>query len=185
MDRLTEKSKFMSYLLRHKPEDGNIELDVQGYTDVLSLLKALDITPSELDEIVDTDSKGRYSYNEDHTRIRANQGHSVDYVHIDFKEYEGNEPVYHGTSSKYSESILRDGLIPKSRQYVHLSKDVETASNVGLRHTNKGECLVIYKINVELMKADGYKFYESDNGVVLTEKVPFKYMNTSYAKLIK
>jgi putative RNA 2'-phosphotransferase len=177
MDRLTEKSKYMSYLLRHKPEDGNIELDVQGYTDVLSLLKALDITSSELDEIVDTDSKGRYSYNEDHTRIRANQGHSVDYVHIDFKEYESNEVVYHGTSSKYRESILREGLIPKSRQYVHLSKDLETATNVGKRHVGDYDAVIVYVINVPLMKADGYKFYESDNGVVLTKSVPPKYIN--------
>jgi len=177
MDRLTEKSRYMSYLLRHKPEDGNITLDVQGYTDVLSLLKALDITPKELDEIVDTDSKGRYSYNEDHTRIRANQGHSVDYVHIDFKEYEGNDILYHGTSSKYRKSILRNGLIPKSRLYVHLSKDVDTATDVGNRHVGDGDYLIIYTINVPLMRKDGYKFYESDNGVILVEKVSPKYLN--------
>ena len=177
MDRLTEKSKYMSYLLRHKPEDGNIELDVQGYTDVLSLLKALNITPSELDEIVNTDSKGRYSYNEDHTRIRANQGHSVDYVHIDFKEYEGIEPVYHGTSSRFWESITWNGLKSQSRQYVHLSKDIETAKDVGLRHVGANDTLIVYRVNIRRMRNDGYKIYESDNGVILVNEVPIKYMD--------
>jgi putative RNA 2'-phosphotransferase len=180
MDRLTEKSKYMSYLLRHKPEDGNIELDVQGYTDVLSLLKALGVTPSELDEIVDTDSKGRYSYNEDHTRIRANQGHSVDYVHIDFREYTEGHFAYHGTSSKFWDSISWSGLKPQSRQYVHLSKDIETAKNVGLRHVGVKDILIVYRINISAMRNDGYKIYESDNGVILVNEVPIKYMDRVY-----
>lgn len=180
MDKLTEKSKFMSYLLRHKPENGNIELDVQGYTDVLSLLRVLDITPSELDEIVNTDSKGRYSYNEDHTRIRANQGHSVDYVHIDFKEYTEGHFAYHGTSSKFWDSISWSGLKPQSRQYVHLSKDIETAKNVGLRHVGANDTLIVYRVNIRAMRSDGYKIYESDNGVILVNEVPIKYMDRVY-----
>ena len=84
---LTEKSKYMAMLLRHRPEKGNITIDTQGYTDVNSLLKALAIDKETLDKIVTADNKQRYSYNEDGTKIRANQGHSLPYVKIDFKEY--------------------------------------------------------------------------------------------------
>ena len=176
MKDLNEKSKFMSLLLRHKPEVGNIKLDSLGYTDVNKLLTVLDISKEELDEIVRTDNKKRYSYNEDETKIRANQGHSVKNVHIDFKEYIGDKKLYHGSAMKYFDSIMKNGLCPQTRQYVHLSQDIATAINVGMRHAKTKDNLVIFEIDTKTMKKDGYKFYISDNNVVLTECIPEKYL---------
>ena len=173
---LTETSKYMSMLLRHAPEKGNITVDTQGYTDVNSLLKALNIDKPTLDKIVASDNKKRYSYNKDGTRIRANQGHSLSYVQIDFKEYTPNGHIYHGTAKKFYDGIMKQGLISQSRNYVHLSKDLDTAINVGMRHAKSKINLVVFEIDYKSMIQDGYKFYISENGVVLTEKVPKKYL---------
>lgn len=173
---LTETSKYMAMLLRHAPEKGNITIDTQGYTDVNSLLKALNIDKSTLDKIVAEDNKQRYSYNEDGTKIRANQGHSLSYVKIDFKEYTPTGPIYHGTSKQFVNSIMKKGLISQNRNYVHLSRDIETATNVGMRHAKSKVNLVIFEIDYQKMIKDGYKFYISDNGVILTEKVPRQYL---------
>ena len=173
---LTETSNYMALLLRHQPEKGNIIIDTQGYTDVNSLLKALNIDKLTLDKIIREDKKQRYSYNSNSTKIRANQGHSLDYVKIDFKEYIPNGPIYHGTAKKFLDSILKTGLISQSRNYVHLSQDLNTAENVGIRHAKSRVNLVIFEIDYQKMIKDGYKFYISDNNVVLTEKVPKQYL---------
>ena len=124
-----------------------------------------------LEQIVRTDSKQRYSFNDDKSLIRANQGHSVN-VDVELKEKEPSEYLYHGTGEKYVKSINQDGLIPKSRLYVHLSKDIKTAENVGKRHGKE----VVYRINSGQMYRDGYKFYLSENGIWLTKEVPIKYL---------
>jgi len=169
---LIEKSRFLSLVLRHKPEKIGITLDEHGWADVNKILKGLNITKELLDEIVKTDNKQRYSYNEDQTLIRANQGHSIP-VDVELKEVEPPEFLYHGTGTKYVESINKEGLISKSRLYVHLSKDVMTANDVGQRHG----VAFIYKVNSGEMYKDGYKFYCSVNGVWLTKEVPPKYLN--------
>ena len=173
---LQEKSKYMSMLLRHKPERENLTLDSEGYTDVNDLLKALKIDKNTLDKIVAEDSKKRYSYNSTGTKIRANQGHSVPYVNITFKEFTPTKPIYHGTAKKFYESIMKKGLLAQTRNYVHLSQDLETAENVGMRHAKSKVNLVIFEIDYQKMIKDGYKFYISENNVVLTEKVPKKYL---------
>lgn len=124
-----------------------------------------------LDEIVRTDEKQRYSYNEDHTLIRANQGHSIP-ADVELEEVEPPEFLYHGTGEKFTASIDKQGLIPKSRLYVHLSPDEETAVKVGRRHGKP----VIYLVRAENMKRDGYAFYRSVNGAWLTKEVPVKYL---------
>ena len=124
-----------------------------------------------LDEIVRTDEKQRYSYNEDHTLIRANQGHSIP-VDVELEKVEPPEFLYHGTGEKFTASIDKQGLIPKSRLYVHLSPDEETAVKVGRRHGKP----VIYLVRAGNMKRDGYAFYRSVNGVWLTKEVPVKYL---------
>ena len=103
--------------------------------------------------------------------IRANQGHSIP-VDVELEEKEPPNKLYHGTGEKYVESIDQQGLIPKSRLYVHLSKDTDTAIKVGKRH---GNC-VIYVVKAAEMYRSGYKFYLSQNGVWLTDKVPVKYL---------
>ena len=129
-----------------------------------------------LEEIVRTDDKQRYSFNEDKTMIRANQGHSIP-VDVELESVEPPEFLYHGTSQKYIDSIEKQGLISKSRLYVHLSKDEETAINVGKRHGNP----VVLIINSRQMFEDGFSFYKSVNGVWLTKEVPIKYLRkTTY-----
>ena len=124
-----------------------------------------------IEEVVKTDNKQRYSFNEDKTLIRANQGHSIQ-VDVGLEEKEPPEYLYHGTGRKYVDSINKSGLIPKSRLYVHLSKDIDIAIDVGKRH---GE-VVLYLIKSREMHQNQYKFYLSENGVWLTKEIPVEYM---------
>ena len=163
-DSLTGTSRFISLILRHKPEVIGITLDEHGWADVDDMIAGIN-----LDEIVRTDEKQRYSYNEDHTLIRANQGHSIP-VDVELEKVEPPEFLYHGTGEKFTASIDKQGLIPKSRLYVHLSPDEETAVKVGRRHGKP----VIYLVRAGNMKRDGYAFYRSVNGVWLTKEVPVK-----------
>ena len=172
-------SKYLSYLLRHNPSDIGLYMDSQGWVSVYELLNRLDkhnkykVSLDELKEIVETDNKQRYSFKDDFKFIRANQGHSLESVDINFKSFKPSGLLYHGTSEKSLDSILSSGgLKPMSRLYVHLSKDVETAERVGSRH-GKG---VVLAIDAKAMWDDGYDFFESDNGVVLIKEVPMKYI---------
>lgn len=166
----------MSLILRHKPEVIEITLDEHGWASVNDLICGIEknnpgFNMDILEQIVRTDSKQRYSFNDDKSLIRANQGHSVN-VDVELKEKEPPEYLYHGTGEKYVKSINQDGLILKSRLYVHLSKDIKTAENVGKRHGKE----VVYRINSGQMYRDGYKFYLSENGIWLTKEVPIKYL---------
>lgn len=183
MKSLTETSKFVSLILRHKPETIGISLDSHGWADVDELIKGMNkhgtkITMDILEEIVRTDSKQRYSFNDDKTKIRANQGHSIK-VDVELEEKEPPAILYHGTATRFLGSITKQGLLPMSRLYVHLSKNMETANKVGTRHGSP----VILEVDAEKMYKDGYKFYLSDNGVWLTKEVPSKYLiDTIYGK---
>lgn len=173
---LRNLSRYMSLILRHKPEVIGITLDEHGWASVNDLICGIEknnpgFNMNILEQIVRTDSKQRYSFNDDKSLIRANQGHSVN-VDVELKEKEPPEYLYHGTGEKYVKSINQDGLIPKSRLYVHLSKDIKTAENVGKRHGKE----VVYRINSGQMYRDGYKFYLSENGIWLTKEVPIKYL---------
>ena len=176
MNKLTLIGKYISLILRHKPEVIGIKLDEHGWADVNELISGIKKDHKEFDienlkEIVRTDNKQRYSFNDDGTKIRANQGHSIN-VDVELEEKEPPEILYHGTCRKYMESIEKQGLIPKSRLYVHLSSDKLTANNVGARH---GEP-VIYEVDAKRMFKDGYKFYMSANGIWLVRKVPVAYL---------
>lgn len=167
----------MSKLLRHKPELEGIIVDTQGYTDVNILLDVLGLTKEELDFIVETDNKARYSYNLNGDKIRANQGHSLPYVKIDYKEFIPVGPLYHGTALKSLDSIMNKGLEPRGRNLVHLSIDIDTAYNVGMRHAKYEDNLVILEVDALGMCADGGHFYVSENGVILADIVEAKYLN--------
>lgn len=176
MSNDTNTSRFISLILRHKPETIGIELDEHGYANVTELINGINnqgnnISITDLERIVAEDDKKRYSFNDEHTKIRANQGHSVQ-VDVELKECTPPDILYHGTGRKYIESIKESGLIAKSRLYVHLSSDIETALNVGSRH---GEPIAM-RINTKSMINDGYKFYRSENGVWLVNDVPYKYV---------
>lgn len=169
-------SKFLSLLLRHQPEKLQLEMSGEGWVFIQQLLDQLnasghDLNREELQEIVDTNDKKRFLISEDGFWIRASQGHILD---IDLKLKPQNPPhlLYHGTSVASIKSILKNGLNPQSRNHVHLSSDLETAIKVGLR---KGE-VQIFKILAKKMSFDGYKFYQSDNGVWLVDFVPIEYL---------
>jgi putative RNA 2'-phosphotransferase len=171
-----DTSKYLCLILRHKPEAIGITLDAHGWANVNDLIKGVNKTHKlnmeMLEEIVATDDKQRYSFNDDKTMIRANQGHSVN-VDVELEEAKPPEYLFHGTATKYIKDIRKQGLIPKSRLYVHLSSDTETALKVGERHGNP----VIYCVNALEMYNNGYKFYKSANGVWLTKSVPLEYLD--------
>lgn len=171
-----DTSKFISLILRHKPETIGITLDEHGWADVKELIAGINKTrPLDmrlLEKIVAEDEKQRYSFNEDKTLIRANQGHSVA-VDVELEKKNPPDILYHGTGEKYVASIDEQGLLPKSRLYVHLSADYETAVKVGQRHGKP----VVYQIQAQQMAANGIDFYQSVNGVWLTKRVPIQYMN--------
>lgn len=175
MGNLDRLSVFISLVLRHKPDAAHITLDEHGWADVEELLKGINETGRKinmevLENIVSTDRKQRYSFNQDKTLIRANQGHSVP-VDVELKEQQPPEFLYHGTAVRFLDSIVNEGLKPMSRLYVHLSKDVETALKVGKRHGKP----VVLKICSGEMSKNGYKFFLSENGVWLTKKVDVNY----------
>lgn len=173
---LTKIGRYISLILRHKPDVIGITLDKHGWANVDELIKGVNksrkLTMEMLEEIVATDDKQRYSFNEDKTKIRANQGHSID-VDVELEEVQPPEYLWHGTGRKYVDSIMKDGLISKSRLYVHLSDNYNTAINVGVRH---GEPVVLC-IWAGDMYRDGYKFYRSKNGVWLVKHVPVEYLD--------
>ena len=175
MSSLTDLGKFLALILRHKPEAIGITLDEHGWANVEELIEGINKTDhidmDILEEIVRTDNKGRYSFNEDKTLIRANQEHSIP-VDVELPVTDPPEYLWHGTGEKYISSIDEQVLIPKSRLYVHLSPDIDTAKNVGSRHGKP----VIYKVHSKEMQNDGYIFYRSVNGVWLTKEVPVKYL---------
>ena len=172
---IIKTSRYISLILRHKPETIGISLDEHGWANVKDLIDGVNKTHKLdmeiLEEIVATDDKQRYSFNEDKTKIRANQGHSVN-VDVELEEVEPPEYLWHGTGEKYVKSIRETGLIPKSRLYVHMSDSYGTAILVGARHGKP----MVFCVKSGQMYADGYKFYRSKNGVWLTKFVPTEYL---------
>lgn len=172
----TDTSRYLSLILRHKPEVIGITLDEHGWANVEELIAGISKTqPLDmelLDKIVQTDNKQRYSFNEDKTLIRANQGHSIP-VDVELQRVTPPEILFHGTGEKYTDSIDQIGLIPKSRLYVHLSGDEATAVTVGSRHGKP----IVYKVAAGEMEKAGFEFYRSVNGVWLTKVVPVRYLD--------
>jgi putative RNA 2'-phosphotransferase len=172
-------SKKMSYLLRHNPEDLKIESD--GYVKSSDLIKKLNISFDKLKEIVDTNDKKRFSFNQDFTKIKANQGHSADLnVSVELKKLnESDLPdhLYHGTTMDNLKSIKESGgLKPMNRTHVHLSKDLEIAKKVGLRYAKKYYNLVIFEVDAKRLYFDGNDIFLSENNVYLCNFVDYKYL---------
>ena len=169
-------SVFLSLVLRHQPEAAGITLDEHGWADVEALIQGISGTGRPMDmelleDMVRTDEKGRYSFNEDRTLIRANQGHSIP-VDVELTETTPPQVLYHGTASRFEQAILEQGLKPMSRLYVHLSGDAKTALTVGRRHGNP----VVFEVDSSRMSRDGEHFYISQNGVWLTKRVKPEYL---------
>lgn len=172
MDKILErKSKFLSKLLRHDPQD--LKMDDNGWVDTSAILKKLDITMFDLIDIVKSNDKQRFVFSEDNKKIRANQGHSIK-VNVELKEVIPPDILYHGTATRFLDSIFEKGIIPGSRLHVHLSDNKELATKVGSRHGTP----VILIVNAKEMLEDGLEFYLSENNVYLTNTIDKKYILT-------
>lgn len=173
---LVKTSKFLSYVLRHRPDSISLTLDSQGWASVQELLAKADaagthITPEQLELVVADNDKKRFVLSEDKQRIRAAQGHSVE-VDLKLKVKTPPPVLYHGTVDKFLDSIRKKGLVPGTRHDVHLSADKETATIVAAR---RGKPVILVIPTQPLLK-DGYQFRQSDNGVWLLPAVPAKYI---------
>lgn len=169
-------SKFLSLVLRHQPETINITLDENGWTDTQTLIQKINQTEFSIDfhtlkYIVDTNSKKRFAFNETCSKIRANQGHSVE-VELGYISQIPPQVLFHGTGQKSVNSILETGLQKRKRHHVHLSADIEAAIKVGQRHGKP----FVFEVLAEEMFSNNYEFYLSANGVWLTDNVPVKYL---------
>lgn len=177
MDKqLKGTSKFISLVLRHKPEEIGLALDENGWANVTELIERMGKRGHKFDfttlkEIVDTNEKKRFSFNEDFTKIRANQGHTVE-VDVELKATTPPAVLYHGTAAKSVDSIMQSGLSKMQRLHVHLSADYDTAVKVGQRHGKP----VVLTVDAIAMHAEGHTFYLSENNVWLVEHVPAKYL---------
>lgn len=170
-------SKFLSLILRHQPETIHLILDENGWAKVDELItksakNRMYFTEEELEEVVATNNKKRFAFNEDRSMIRASQGHSID-VDLALAMQEPPEFLYHGTADINIPSILKNGIEKRNRQHVHLSADKETASKVGMRHGKP----IILTIRTGKMHEDGIPFYLSANDVWLTDFVDAVYIS--------
>ena len=173
---LVGKSKFLSLVLRHDPGTINLTLDSEGRADVSLLLAKGNehgtvLTRSELEEIVSTNEKKRFDLDPVQNRIRANQGHSIE-VDLGLIALAPPEELFHGTAAKNCKSILNQGLLRGSRQHVHLSANVITAQNVGSRHGSP----IVFRVASAEMHRQRYQFFQSKNGVWLTDNVPKQFL---------
>jgi len=170
-------SKFLSLILRHKPEEIGLQLDENGWADVNELIARSAtagkiISAQDLEEIVVSNDKKRFAYNDDKSKIRASQGHSID-VELQLEVIKPPELLFHGTVEKFLPAITSQGLLKMKRQHVHLSRDRSTAEKVGER---RGEAIIL-TVRSDEMNQDGFIFYQSANGVWLTDHVPAKYID--------
>jgi putative RNA 2'-phosphotransferase len=177
--KLAKLSKFMSLVLRHQPETIGLTLDAEGWADVTDMLARMNQHGTKcdlplLEQVVTTNDKQRFAFNADHTKIRANQGHSVE-IDLALRPQAPPEILLHGTVAKFLDSILAQGLLPGSRQHVHLSTDEAVARSVGAR---RGQPVVL-RIRAGDMHRAGHEFFCSENGVWLTTQVPAQYLAES------
>lgn len=178
--QIIRASRKMSLVLRHKPEAIGLTLDRNGWATVTDLLNRMaatgtPLTRAELVTIVAENNKKRFAFNPEGTKIRASQGHSIG-VDLEFEPLTPPNELFHGTATTSVDSILATGLQSRSRQHVHLSLDLETATQVGARHGRP----VILTVDSAAMHNDGYEFYRSANDVWLADEIPPKYLSVNW-----
>ncbi|MBC8109683.1 MAG: RNA 2'-phosphotransferase [Verrucomicrobia bacterium] len=175
---ITQISKTLSYVLRHKPEEIGIILDENGYVPVNELITQfnayhkIQLTLEKLRQVVTENDKQRFAFNEDETYIRANQGHSIE-INLGYQAQKPPDFLYHGTAVKNLASIRKTGLEKRNRHHVHLSADTETATKVGQRY---GVPVILVVKSLE-MHQNGFEFFKSDNEVWLTDMVKVTYID--------
>jgi putative RNA 2'-phosphotransferase len=171
--QLTKISRFLSFVLRHRPTEVGLTLDREGWLSIDELIagakrRGVRFDRLQLETVVATNNKQRFTISSDGQRIRANQGHSVTNVDLNLRPIEPPAQLFHGTVGRFLASIRRQGLLKGNRQHVHLSEEPETARQVGAR---RGKPLVL-TINAAQMHRSGHAFFRSANGVWLVDHVP-------------
>ncbi len=172
-----DTSKFLSYVLRHKPDSIGVELDAAGWVEIELLIDAgqkngREITINELRLLVENNSKKRFEISDDGKKIRASQGHSLQ-VDLGYKPMIPPDVLYHGTATRFVESIQKSGLQKRERHHVHMTSSIETATEVGSRY---GKAIVLKVLSAKMYE-EGYVFYQSANGVWLTQSVPAQFID--------
>lgn len=173
---LIRVSKFLSFVLRHQPEAIDLELDSGGWAYIDDLVEKSaesrrPLTAELIREVVEKDEKQRYALSDDGQKVRARYGHSIP-IDLGIDPVEPPEILYHGTASRHLGPIHMNGIVRGGRQYVHLSPDIETATEVGRRHGQP----VVLEVMAGEMHRDGIQFYPTESGIWLTHDVPPKYI---------
>lgn len=175
--QLTKISRFLSLVLRHRPEEVGLKLDAEGWGEIDALIsgakrRGMKFDCRDIEQVVATNNKQRFALSPDGLRIRANQGHSVTNVDLNLTPIEPPAQLFHGTVARFLASIREQGLLKGNRQHVHLSADRETAKQVGAR---RGKPVVLV-IDAAGMQQAGHAFFRSANGVWLVEHVPTEFV---------
>ena len=170
-------SKEISYALRHAPWEYELELDAEGWVPITQLLDALqcsekwsELRIEDIKSMVDLSEKKRHEIMDN--KIRAFYGHSVP-IRIVKAESLPPQILYHGTANRFVDAIMSEGLLPGSRQYVHLSQEIDTAVTVGKRRDRNPVILVI---NAGLAYHYGIKFYHGNDNIWLADKIPAQFI---------
>ncbi|GAB1266729.1 RNA 2'-phosphotransferase [Aurantivibrio infirmus] len=167
-------SKYLSFILRHKPDDIGLELDESGWASIAELIEKsnkYNISREILDIVVETNDKQRFAIDSKNNRIRANQGHSID-VELSLTAVEPPDYLLHGTATRFEQSIMSNGLSKQKRHHVHLSASESVAKAVGSRYGKP----VLLKVDSKAMHSQGHEFYKTANNVWLVSEVPTKFI---------
>lgn len=174
---MSKQSKHLSLILRHNPDNINVNMDRNGWVDIDHLISkaTIRLTKKDIMNAVDTDAKGRFALSKNNRKIRALQGHSID-VDLELATIQPPEYLYHGTSTRTLDKIFFDGIKKMNRNHVHLSESVEMAKSVGSRHGSP----VVLKVKAKEMSDHGHQFFKSENGVWLTKSISTIYISSAY-----
>ncbi len=180
---LNDLSKFLSYVLRHEPQAIGLTLDSEGWADLDPLIRGAatqgrTLNRDQIHAVVDTSDKKRFALSSDGQRIRAVQGHSTTSVNLQLEAQEPPTVLYHGTATRFLDSIREQGLIAGARHHVHLAEDTTTATDVGQRYGKP----VVLRIETQAMRQQGFTFFRAENGVWLVERVPAQFLGLDTEK---
>lgn len=168
-------SRFLTYLLRHRPKEYPLEFDSRGFVEWYDLVAIVQERYSQVAEedirVVVTDSQKK-RFELEGGRVRATYGHSFP-VDLGRETVEPPDQLYYGAARDLAQSMLRNGLKPRDRQYVHLSLTAAEAESVARRHDPAPAVIVV---DAQAARAEGIEFYQS-GPLFLVESVPARFLS--------
>lgn len=173
---LVKLSKLLSLMLRHEPQQFGLVLDAEGFVSIQEVIDAANTRMSSIGRadiiaVVETiePDKRRFTIVDD--EIRANYGHSFA-ERVAHDRQIPPDILLHGTTEAAVPLILRDGLRPMKRQYVHMTPDLALATRVGARRGKP----TILKVAALSAHSDGVMFYRANESFWLADSIPAKYL---------